>query len=276
MEPGAGPGAPVPGAEGLPGPRGPGRPRVRLRPGLRQPPPGGGAGGARRRRPEDRVPWSGGAASRARERAPGPGMETDLIHAQGPEAELDAAARRALAWVRDGVPPAEIAILARSGLEPYEPVAETVFARHRLPVEQLGDPGPVPPPQGAGVRAPGPGPGRGVRAPDRGRSAPLPLLPAAGGGAGGRRPLPSRRMGPLVPGSPGGGGLSDWTRICPRRSGDEAPEPGSGGTPTRPAIPESRRPNVASAELLAAPGAEWAEERPQWSRRRNAAEHARS
>jgi len=57
-----------------------------------------------------------------------------LAHAQGPEAELTLVVRRALALVGNGVPPSEIAIVART-LEPYAAIAETVFARHRLPVD---------------------------------------------------------------------------------------------------------------------------------------------
>jgi len=57
-----------------------------------------------------------------------------LAHAQGPEAELTLAARRALKLMKDGVPARDIAIVARS-LEPYLALAETVFARHQLPVD---------------------------------------------------------------------------------------------------------------------------------------------
>ena len=57
-----------------------------------------------------------------------------LTHAQGPEAELTLAARRALALIGDGLPQRDIAIVARS-LEPYLALAESVFARHRLPVD---------------------------------------------------------------------------------------------------------------------------------------------
>jgi RecB family exonuclease len=57
-----------------------------------------------------------------------------LIHVQGPEAELTVAARKALAWIRSGVPPHEIAIVART-LEPYAVLAETVFDRHGLHVD---------------------------------------------------------------------------------------------------------------------------------------------
>jgi RecB family exonuclease len=57
-----------------------------------------------------------------------------LAHAQGPEAELTLVARRALALLKDGVPAPDIAIIART-LEPYTALAETVFARHRLPVD---------------------------------------------------------------------------------------------------------------------------------------------
>jgi RecB family exonuclease/inactivated superfamily I helicase len=60
-----------------------------------------------------------------------------LVHTQGPEAELNVAARRALALLRDGTPATEIAIVARS-LEPYLALAETVFARHGIPVDASG------------------------------------------------------------------------------------------------------------------------------------------
>jgi ATP-dependent exoDNAse (exonuclease V) beta subunit len=55
----------------------------------------------------------------------------------GPEAELNLAARRALALLRDGTPAREIAIIARS-LEPYLALAETVFARHGIAVDSSG------------------------------------------------------------------------------------------------------------------------------------------
>ncbi len=57
-----------------------------------------------------------------------------FMHTQGPEAELNAAARAALRLVGDGVPPHEIGIVART-LDPYAALAETVFQRHLLPVD---------------------------------------------------------------------------------------------------------------------------------------------
>jgi ATP-dependent helicase/nuclease subunit B len=60
-----------------------------------------------------------------------------LANTQGPEAELTLVARRALALINQGVPPHEIAVVARS-LEPYTALAESVFARHRLPVDASG------------------------------------------------------------------------------------------------------------------------------------------
>jgi RecB family exonuclease len=57
-----------------------------------------------------------------------------LVHVQGPEAELTVAARKALAWIRSGVPPHEIAVVARA-LDPYLVLAETVFERHGLAVD---------------------------------------------------------------------------------------------------------------------------------------------
>jgi RecB family exonuclease len=66
--------------------------------------------------------------------APLPRSRVRLVHAQGPEAELNHAARRALRLVSRGIPPESIAVVARS-LEPYAGVAESVFARHGLPVD---------------------------------------------------------------------------------------------------------------------------------------------
>ncbi len=57
-----------------------------------------------------------------------------FVHTQGPEAELNFAAREALRLINEGVPAAEIGILART-LEPYAATAETVFARHSLAVD---------------------------------------------------------------------------------------------------------------------------------------------
>jgi ATP-dependent helicase/nuclease subunit B len=59
-----------------------------------------------------------------------------LRHAQGAEAELGAALRRALAAVAEGVPPVEIALVART-LVPYGPSLERVLAAGR---EELEDP----------------------------------------------------------------------------------------------------------------------------------------
>lgn len=63
-----------------------------------------------------------------------PEDKISIAHVQGPESELNFAARRALGLIRKGVDPHRIAILSRS-LEPYAPVAETVFARHGLRVD---------------------------------------------------------------------------------------------------------------------------------------------
>ncbi len=73
----------------------------------------------------------GGGADGGAERVAVP---ITFMHTQGPEAELNAAARAALRLIGDGVPPHEIAILART-LDPYAALAETVFGRHSLPVD---------------------------------------------------------------------------------------------------------------------------------------------
>jgi len=57
-----------------------------------------------------------------------------LVRVQGPEAELTFVARDILGKVAAGVAPDEIGVVART-LEPYAPLAETVFERHRLPVD---------------------------------------------------------------------------------------------------------------------------------------------
>jgi len=68
----------------------------------------------------------------------GPGPLTperiSLVHAQGPEAELTFVARDVLRRVGAGADPREIGVVART-LDPYASLAETVFARHRLPVD---------------------------------------------------------------------------------------------------------------------------------------------
>ena len=76
-----------------------------------------------------REPDAGAAGAAERVAAP-----ITFMHAQGPEAELNAAARAALRLIGDGVPPHEIAIVART-LDPYAALAETVFKRHSLPVD---------------------------------------------------------------------------------------------------------------------------------------------
>jgi RecB family exonuclease len=59
--------------------------------------------------------------------------QLEIRHAQGPEAELRAAALRALALhAREGVPLDEIAIVART-LEPYAPYLDAVFTRAGIP-----------------------------------------------------------------------------------------------------------------------------------------------
>ena len=57
----------------------------------------------------------------------------DVATTQGPEAEVERAFRVALAETARGVPPAEIALVARS-LEPYSPFLESVASREELPV----------------------------------------------------------------------------------------------------------------------------------------------
>lgn len=67
--------------------------------------------------------------------SPLPGAETffEAATAQGPEPEVERSLRRALARVASGVPPHEIAVVARS-LEPYAAAVESVVARDGLPV----------------------------------------------------------------------------------------------------------------------------------------------
>jgi inactivated superfamily I helicase/RecB family exonuclease len=76
-----------------------------------------------------REPNAGAAGPAGRVAAP-----IAFMHTQGPEAELNAAARAALRLIGEGVPPHEIAIVART-LDPYAALAETVFQRHSLPVD---------------------------------------------------------------------------------------------------------------------------------------------
>ncbi len=67
--------------------------------------------------------------------SPLPGADTFLeaATAQGPEPEVEYALRGALARIADGVPPHEIAVVARS-LEPYAAAVESAVARDDLPV----------------------------------------------------------------------------------------------------------------------------------------------
>ncbi len=212
---------------------------------------------------------------RVPERPADPGMPIALIHAQGPEAELNAAARRALAWIRDGVAPAEIAILSRS-LEPYEPVAETVFARHRLPVDSSATLALSRHPKARAflllIRALARGFERQTVV-DLLRS-PYFRLPEAA------RETPGRfrpdawdrwsRVHHVV------GGLSDWTSELPERvSAAEAPEWIREDPVQAREFAESHRRSVESVELLAGLVRSWAGEQAAWSRCRTAAGHAR-
>ena len=63
-----------------------------------------------------------------------PPAAATLIHAQGPDAELTAAARWALSRIEHGMDPSSIAIIARS-LTPYDSTADAVFRRHGLPLD---------------------------------------------------------------------------------------------------------------------------------------------
>ena len=72
--------------------------------------------------------------------APLPEGAVQLIHAQGPEAELTLAARAILRDLGEGLSPDDVAVVART-LEPYASVAQSVFERHGLRVDSsLGFP----------------------------------------------------------------------------------------------------------------------------------------
>lgn len=91
------------------------------------------AGGSRRREWVEAVRGLYGGPGRAAEARRPDGIELEVHDVQGPEAELELAALRALAlYDREGVPLEEIAIVARS-LEPYVPFIEPTFEKLRLP-----------------------------------------------------------------------------------------------------------------------------------------------
>ncbi len=202
-----------------------------------------------------------------------PEADIRLVHAQGPEAELNAAARRALRWIAGGVPPHEIAVTART-LDPYAPLAETVFARHRLPVESSATLPLGRHPQARAFLLLARALGR-----DFERQTVVDLLRSpylvreeAEPGAGRRRPDAwdrwSRKHRVV-------GGERAWTEDLPRAvAGEAVPEWLRDDPEEVRAFEERRAEDAASAERLGALVAGWAEEARAWARCRTAAGHA--
>jgi ATP-dependent helicase/nuclease subunit B len=192
-----------------------------------------------------------------------------LAHAQGPEAELNFAARRALKLVAGGVPPDEIGIVART-LEPYAALAETVFARHRLPVESSAT---LPLSRHPKARAF------------------LLLLNALAGGFE-RQAVVDLLRSPYLRRPEGEGwrpdawdrwsrkhriveGAGEWSEDLPAAiRGEEPPEWIRDDPDELRRFEERRRENAASAEVLAGAVRVWADARRRWDGCRSGAEHA--
>lgn len=196
-----------------------------------------------------------------------------FVHAQGPEAELTFAARRALELVQEGVEPDSIAIVART-LEPYAALAETVFERHGLRMDTSAS---LPLGRFPRVRA-------------------FLLLLEALARDFPRRPVIELARSPhLEPGSPAEGaedlwwpgtwdrwsrsmalvgGSRTWIRELPDRIEHESTPPwAEPGSPEEAAFLAEKPRRLASARLLADLVSRWAEERDRWTRCRTAGEH---